>query len=147
MATRTRRKSAATAETSKRNAGAPTSVAAFGSVDDYLNLPYTVRVTLDPTGGYVAAVDELPGCVTQAESWAEAGEMARDAMRAWIAAALQDGRPVPAPGEAVAPARILVRVPRSLHRDLLRSAESEGVSLNQFIACELARAAERSTQA
>lgn len=64
----------------------------------------------------------------------------RDAMRAWILAALEDGRAVPMPREAVEPARILVRVPRSLHRPLLRAAEAEGVGLNQFIACELARA-------
>jgi antitoxin HicB len=123
--------------------GASRQVAVLQTVDDYLRLPYTVRVTADPTGGFAASVEELPGCVTQAESWAEAGEMARDAMRAWIAAALEDGRRVPIPGEDAEPARILVRVPRSLHRALQRTAAGEGVSLNQYIACVLAEAVGR----
>lgn len=111
-----------------------------GAVDGYLRLPYTVRVTADPTGGYVASVEELPGCVTQGESWAEVGEMVRDAMRAWITAALEDGRPVPVPREDAEPARVLVRLPRSLHRALVRAAQEEGVSLNQFIVYRLAQA-------
>lgn len=84
------------------------------SVEEYLALPYTIRVTADPTGGYVASVEELLGCVTQGESWADMGEMIRDAMRAWIGAAMEDGRPVPLPRDDVEPARILVRLPRSL---------------------------------
>jgi hypothetical protein len=69
--------------------------------------------------------------------------MARDAMRAWIATALAAGRPVPLPHVAADPARILVRLPRSLDRDLLRAAGTEGVSLNQYVVCELARAVGR----
>ena len=34
--------------------------------------------------------------------------------------------------------KILVRVPKSLHKDLLLQAKSEGVSLNQFIVYKLA---------
>jgi len=34
--------------------------------------------------------------------------------------------------------KILVRVPKSLHRDLLAQAKNEGVSLNQFIVYKLA---------
>jgi predicted HicB family RNase H-like nuclease len=33
-----------------------------------------------------------------------------------------------------------VRIPRSLHRDLVRRAAEEGVSLNQFATVALARA-------
>ena len=88
-------------------------------------------------------MQELPGCVTQAESWAEIGDMARDAMRAWISFALADGRRVPVPHEPAEPARILVRLPRTLHLDLLRAADAEGVSLNQYVVCELARAVGR----
>ena len=71
-----------TAAAKGREGDAAGSAQAPRSVDDYLSLPYTVRVTADPTGGFVAAVEELPGCVTQGESWAEIGEMVQDTMRA-----------------------------------------------------------------
>jgi antitoxin HicB len=36
------------------------------------------------------------------------------------------------------PGKFLVRMTRSLHRDLARRAEREGVSLNQFVVSKLA---------
>jgi antitoxin HicB len=36
--------------------------------------------------------------------------------------------------------KVNLRMPRSLHRDLARRAEDEGVSLNQFMVVALARA-------
>jgi len=35
--------------------------------------------------------------------------------------------------------RLVLRIPRSLHRDLKRAAEIEGVSLNQYMLYKLAR--------
>src|SRR6266567_4484477 len=93
------------------------------TLEEYLELPYTVRVVPAKPTGYVADVVELPGCITQTETWAEAGEMVRDAMRGWIGAALEDGLPVPEPREDVSPAKVLVRLPRSLHQTLVRAAE------------------------
>jgi antitoxin HicB len=107
-------------------------------VDDYLALPYTLRITPDPHGGYVGVVEELPGCITQGESWAEMGDMLRDAMRAWITVALEDGRPVPLPKERGEAARFLLRLPQTLYHDLQRAAEREGVSLNQYLVYRLA---------
>jgi len=110
------------------------------TVEDYLARRYTIRVLPGQLGGYVATVEELPGCITQAESWAEAGEMLRDAMRVWIASAIEDGQPVPLPGDGAPPAKVLVRLPRSLHQSLTRAAERDGVSLNQFLVYQLGRA-------
>src|SRR5579884_3933978 len=75
------------------------------SLEEYLALPYTVRVTPDPSGGYVADVEELPGCITQGETWEEVGQMIRDAMTAWISIRIEDGRAVPVPREDMMPAR------------------------------------------
>lgn len=113
------------------------------TVDEYLELPYTVRITPDPHGGYVGVVEELPGCITQGESWAEVGEVLRDAMAAWISVALEDGRPVPVPGEPGEAARFLLRLPRTLYHELQRAAEREGVSLNQYLVYRLAADAAR----
>lgn len=40
--------------------------------------------------------------------------------------------------------KVNLRMPKSLHRDLARRAEEEGVSLNQFMVVALARAVESS---
>lgn len=57
---------------------------------------YTIQVYHDEDG-YVAKVLELPGCITQADSWAELGEMLDDAIKVWIEAAEEDGLDVPVP--------------------------------------------------
>jgi antitoxin HicB len=79
-------------------------------------------------------VAKLPGCLTQADTFEELGEMIEDAMRGWIEIALEDGTPVPEPrpDEAYS-GKFVVRVPKSLHRRLVETAEAEGVSLNQYI--------------
>lgn len=58
-----------------------------------------------------------------------------DAKAAWIDIALQDGMPVPEPVPEAADfsGRFNVRIPRSLHRELVRRAEEEDVSLNQIV--------------
>ena len=46
---------------------------------------------------YVAEVPELPGCLSDGETRAEALANAEDAMRAWIETARDLGREVPTP--------------------------------------------------
>jgi antitoxin HicB len=48
-------------------------------------------------GGFVAIVPELPGCMADGETAAEALERAQDAIGCWIEAAVQMGRTVPTP--------------------------------------------------
>lgn len=113
------------------------------STDDYLALPYTIEVLRDDTDGevgYVAKVVELPGCLTQADSFEKLGEMIEDAMRAWIETALEDGQPVPEPRSVEAySGKFVVRLPKSLHRELAQAAEREGISLNALVTVALAR--------
>ena len=79
--------------------------------------------------------------MTQGDSVAEAVEMIQDAMAGWIEIALEDGNPVPEPRPMdTYSGKFVVRVPHSLHRDLVRAAEREGVSLNQFALVALVRA-------
>ena len=114
------------------------------SVESYLKLPYHIEIIRDEDGknpGYVARVAELPGCITQGDTFEEVGEMIEDAMRAWIATALQEGLPIPSPiPEESYSGKFVTRVPRSLHRQLAQAAEREGVSLNQFVNVALASA-------
>jgi len=117
------------------------------TVEDYLKLPYHIEIIREAdeeNPGWVARVIELPGCITQGDTFEELGEMIDDAMRGWIGVALEDGIPVPepAPDEDYS-GKFVVRLPRSLHRQLAETAEREGVSLNQFINVALARAVEQ----
>lgn len=71
------------------------------TIDEYLALPYTdwVRIDVDE-GGYSAGVVELPGCLADGETRAEALERLQDAKRSWLASAINHGDPVPLPLES-----------------------------------------------
>lgn len=116
------------------------------TIDDYLELPYPITLVEEPSVEHqrriwFAKVDDLPGCMSQGDTPDDAIAGVRDAMGAWIADALAEGEPVPTPrDETRYSGRFLVRVPRTLHRDLVREAEREGTSLNQFVTNALSAA-------
>lgn len=114
------------------------------NLEYYLKLPYKVEVFTenDPDDpGFVASIPDLPGCITQADTFAELGEMIEDAKRSWLEAAIEHGISIPEPRpQEDYSGKFVVRVPRSLHRKLVEEAESEGVSLNQYINVSLAGA-------
>lgn len=63
---------------------------------DYLSLSYKMEIGQDlDEGGYVASFPDLPGCVTCADTLEKAIELASDAKREWIAAALDEGIDIP----------------------------------------------------
>ena len=70
---------------------------------------------------------ELRGCMTEGENREEALSMLDDAMAGWLTVQLEDGDDIPEP---IAPEnfrrKVLVRMSRSLHRDLALRAEAEG---------------------
>ena len=114
------------------------------TVDYYLSLPYTIELIQEPEGGWFVSVKELPGCMSQGDTPDEAIEMIRDAMRGWIEISLEDGDPIPEPRDLDDySGKFVVRVPRSLHRDLVERAKEEGTSLNQYLNVVLARAVGR----
>jgi len=107
----------------------------------YLSLPYTVQLIREDQETWFARVVELPGCMTEGDSAQEAAEMILDAMTGWIEIALADGRAIPEPRPAEDySGKFVVRLPRSLHRELVEAAERDGVSLNSFVNASLGRA-------
>ncbi|MBP2657186.1 MAG: hypothetical protein H6Q69_218 [Firmicutes bacterium] len=98
----------------------------------YMKLPYTIILQESPEGGYVASIKELPGCITQGETKAEALEMIEDAKAGWIDIALQDGNEIPEPTTEQYSGKFIVRIPKSLHKSLAEKAKEENVSLNQL---------------
>jgi antitoxin HicB len=110
------------------------------NLEYYLQLPYRIVLQPDPSGGYVASIPDLPGCISQGDTREEAIAMIEDAKAAWISSALEQGLPVPEPAlEEEYSGKLLVRMPRSLHRTLAEQARMEGVSLNQLILYHLSR--------
>ena len=108
----------------------------------YLALPYHIvlRPDEDDEGTYwIAGISELHGCETEGRTQAEAMTNLEDAKRTWIRWNLEHGHPVPEPAylEDVS-GRLLLRMPKSLHRSLVLAAERERTSLNQYIVKVLA---------
>ena len=85
--------------------------------------------------GFIAVAPDLPGSSAFGESEAEALAELDHAIEAWIEAARAAGNSVPSPSEPAKQhsGKLLVRMPRTLHRDLANQAEREGVSLNSLI--------------
>lgn len=101
---------------------------------DLLARRYPVTLHPEAEGGYTAQIERLPGCISQGETLEEAMAMIDDARRLWIETAVEEGNPVPAPDDDAAHSgRILLRLPRSLHQRIARTAAQEGVSLNQYL--------------
>ena len=114
------------------------------TIDYYMSLPYTRELIKEPEGGWFICIKELPGCMSQGDTVEEAMEMIEDAMRGWLDVSLEDGDDIPEPKlDEEFSGKFVVRLPRSLHRQLVETAEREGVSLNQFVNVALARAVER----
>jgi antitoxin HicB len=112
------------------------------SIDYYMRLPYAVKV-VPGDDGYFARVEDLPGCVAWASNVEDLWPAVKQAKRAWIEDALQKGMGIPEPRKSEEnleySGRILVRMPKTLHRDLTIKAHQEGVSLNHLMITALAR--------
>ncbi len=111
------------------------------NLEYYMSLPYTIEMNQNPDGTWFVRVKELRGCMSHGDTPDEAAAMIREAMELWLEVSLERGLPIPEPrAKDDYSGKFVVRVPRSLHRELVEAAEAEGVSLNQYINVALARA-------
>ena len=105
-----------------------------------LALPYTIELTKNEDGSYFARIVEFTGCMTEGATESQALDNLKDAMAGWVELHLQDGDPIPEPSTSDKySGKFLMRVPKTLHRELARRAELEGVSLNQYALFALSR--------
>ena len=101
---------------------------------------YPVHISPIPTdegGGYLVSFPDLPGCIADGESIEDAISEARDAFKAWMMAETEDQAKVPVP--KTYSGQFVQRIPKSLHMQLVKCAENEGVSLNQLATTLLAQ--------
>lgn len=110
-------------------------VAMNKDLEHYLRLRYPIELVEAEEGGYFARIPDLPGCMAQGETIDETLMSLEGAKSAWIEVRLEDGLDIPPPREVVDEysGRFLLRVPKSLHRDLATRAREEGTSLNQYV--------------
>ena len=104
------------------------------TIEEYMKLPYRLEIVEDTAeGGYVASFPDLKGCVTCADTATEALQLAMDAKKAWLEAALEDGYDIPLPEtDDSYSGQFKFRMPKSLHRQLAEHARLEGISMNQY---------------
>jgi len=104
-----------------------------------LRQPYARLVVPEPDGTYRGEIMEFPGCIATGDTPAEALEAIEDVADGWLQAALANNQPIPDPVDNTEfSGRLVLRMPKSLHKKAARLAEREGVSLNQFIVTSLA---------
>lgn len=110
-------------------------------VEKIVGRPYSIEIEYGqtPDEGVAAYVAEWPGCITAGSSREEALARIGDAMRDWVEARLRDGLEIPEPMREYG-GTVVVKMPRSLHRDAAKRAAREGVSMNQWISTTVARA-------
>lgn len=94
-------------------------------------------IPADEGGGYMVSFPDLPGCMADGNTIDEAIIDARDAFDAWTGAEQEDTGELPAP--KTYSGQFVQRIPKSLHQQLAKRAESEGVSLNQLASTFLAQ--------
>lgn len=102
--------------------------------------PYAVELVYGetPDEGVLAQVTEWPGCMTAGETREEALSRIEDAMWDWVEARLKAGLDIPEPMAGYS-GKVLLRVPRDIHRAAERRAREEGTSLNTWLTTAIAR--------
>lgn len=94
----------------------------------------------DEDEAFVARVPALPNCAAHGDTAETAAREAQVSATLMLDVLRAQGRPAP-PSDVSADysGNIRLRLPRYLHAELARRADSEGVSLNQLMVAMLAR--------
>lgn len=72
----------------------------MATLDEIVKRSYSFRVDADlDAGGWVIRFPDLPGCMTQADSFEEVGAMAQDAFEGWATDAYEMGHDIPVPSD------------------------------------------------
>lgn len=108
--------------------------------EQYLQEPYAIKLIRDSESGvYTAQIEEFPGCFAEGKTLEEAYTNLQTAAVSWLEAALDMGQVIPEPYvNRTYSGNIALRLPKSLHADVVRAAEREGTSLNKFLVATIA---------
>ncbi len=102
-------------------------------------LGYEIKIIPDKESGYLAVrFPDFPSIITGGYSIEETIKNAQEALELTIDTMKKHRIPLPKPKTRFS-GQFNVRVPKDLHRELVRKAEEEGVSLNALITYLLSR--------
>jgi antitoxin HicB len=98
----------------------------------------TSQLSKEDGCGFLITFPDLPSCMSDGDSEADAVANGLDAFKAWIAARQDAGNEIPAPfyRPATVPevsGKLVTRLPKSVHAKLAERAKAEGVSLNTLV--------------
>lgn len=119
------------------------------NLDYYLNLPYKIEVNPIPEqegGGFMAIMPEIGkfAMIGDGDTPEEAISKLKDAQKEQFQEWIDEQINIPEPADDQNfSGRFIVRVPKSLHRELVSEAKREGASLNQLVTYLLSSANER----
>lgn len=96
------------------------------------------QIPKEDGGGFLISFPDLPGCMSDGETEAEAVENGKDAFMAWMAARKDARKEIPQPvyrPDTVpeVSGKFVTRLPKSVHAKLAERAKAEGVSLNTLV--------------
>lgn len=93
---------------------------------------------------FIAVAPDLPGSSAAGSTQVEALSELQIVIEGWIEAQRAVGNPIPPPSAPPAVSdcngKVLLRLPRWLHANLIKGAKAEGVSLNSHVMALLAAA-------
>jgi len=103
-------------------------------MNNFLSKPYSFVFLKNDDDTYSGEIVEFPGCFAQGDTIAEAMENLVSAAESWVEAALDQELSIPEPFMTQDfGGRVALRLPKSLHKQAVRLANMDGVSLNQFL--------------
>jgi antitoxin HicB len=109
------------------------------AADQYLRKPYARVILPESDGSFRGEIIEFPGCIATGSSAPEALATLEEVARSWLVSAMERGQNIPEPidNNNDFSGRLVIRIPKSLHKKATFIAEREGVSLNLFITTSL----------
>jgi len=116
-------------------------------LDFYADLPYQISIEKWDDGDgpyYVARIVELQGCMIHGDTPEDALREIQGVKRDWIKTNLALGNKMPEPLRTRKySGKVILRMPPSLHENLVKIAEIDGISFNQYMVSALSRHAGR----
>lgn len=105
----------------------------MNTLNDYMKIPYRLEIVPDTEeGGFAASYPELPGCVTCGETIEQVIANAKDAKCEWLKAAIESGIRIFEPSCENFSGEFMIRIPKTLHRQLAEQSRREGISIDQY---------------
>lgn len=106
---------------------------------EILNKAYARRLIPDESGGFVASIQEFPGCIAEGDTADDAIKNLEEAAASWVEVALSNGYEIRDPVSFYGySGKIALRIPRGLHKQVAELAELEDTSVNQLLVAAIA---------